>query len=120
MMASSSVTLVEAVRSALKRRGVHKEVDEAMFVGLCAQLEYEWNEAVDAYRAERPEVLAHYAPGEFHLPRNRLLPVDDADERMATWLPWAIARIRAGFARLAPMFKTLTVEQLAEVDSEPV
>ena len=49
----------------------------------------------------------------------RLLPIDDAEIKMETWIPWAIARIRLDLDHMATMFNTLTVEQMAEVDAEP-
>jgi hypothetical protein len=79
----------------------------------CRTATIKWNYAADKYRADHPAFGA-LPPGPA-----RLLPVAEADRRMAAWMPWAIARIRAGFDRLAAMFPTLTAEQLAAVDAEP-
>jgi hypothetical protein len=76
-----------------------------VLAALCAQLRNKWNYVADKYRS---------APG-----RALLLPVDDAETRMATWIPWAIVRIRAVCGRLAAMFTALSGEQLADVDAEP-
>ena len=115
-----SIVLVEAVTSALKRCGSDQAVSNpAVLTALCTQLINKWNYAADKYRVDHPGVLPPNKPGEGPRPCTRVLPIDEAEIRMATWIPWAIAKIRMDFDRLAAMFNALTVEQLGEVEAEP-
>ena len=99
-----TTSLEEAVKSAiLKRCGSDQAVcNPVVLAALCTQLRKKWNYVADRYK----------------LGGTRLLPADDADTRMATWIPWAIVRIRTDGDRLAAMF-AMSAEKLAEVDAEP-
>jgi hypothetical protein len=107
-----------ALAQAIKRCGSDEAVSSyrAMIAALCSQLIDKWNYAADKYRADHPGVLPPYKLGG---PFTRLLPIKEAEIKMATWIPWALIKIRTDFERQATMFKVLTVEQMDEIDAEP-
>jgi hypothetical protein len=78
-----------------------------LVLALCAQLESRWKYAAKIYRDANPSVCKH------------LLPREDAEAKMVTWIPWAIAEIQAACVQLAAQFALLTVEQVNTVVVAP-
>ncbi len=86
---------------------------------LHVQLVNKWNYAAYKYRFDHPGVLPLSKPGEGPRACSRLLPIEVAEEKMLTWIPWAVQEIRVGFDHLAPLLPTLTTEQVEAVEVEP-
>jgi hypothetical protein len=72
---------------------------QAVLIALCTQLVRKWNYAADEYRADHPHKLP---PSKGRHPCTRLLPIEVAEAKMATWIPWAIYTTRTNLERLLP------------------
>ena len=114
-----NITLKDAVRYALKRCLAQPLSDDALLLGLCAQIVKKWNHAADEYQADHPGELPLFGLGKGHRSFGRLLPIKVAEKKMATWFPWANIKLKRECERLAAMFDTLTDEQLRAVELEP-
>ena len=85
---------------------------------MCVQLQNKWKYAANTYRSTHPCALPESKPHRNRL-HSRLLPRQVAEEKLETWIPYAIAKLQEGFGQLASQFAVLTLEQVAAVEAEP-
>jgi hypothetical protein len=109
-------SLPEAIEEALGEK--LKSTMSFVVPALHAQLESRWRYAAKTYRAAHPGTLP-VSKAYRNLLYKRLLPREDAEAKMITWIPYAISQIQAGFVQLAPQFAQLNADQVNAVDAEP-